>query len=120
MTDSNQQQRPKAPTHIAYHVRDRKGKKGFWTRIGAAWPTKDGKGFNIQLDGFVPLDGRITLRVASRKEGLIQLNRAGLRLRPSTKGINYDFNETIYDLHARDARRRTRRRLQPDGRPCGH
>ena len=24
----------KSPTHIAYQVRDRDGKKGFWTRIG--------------------------------------------------------------------------------------
>ena len=56
----------KAPTHIAYHVRDGKD-KGFFTRIGAAWQHKDGKGFNIQID-MVPLDGRITLRVPSEKE----------------------------------------------------
>jgi hypothetical protein len=54
----------KVPSHIAYQVRDRDGKKGFWTRIGSAWPHADGKGFNIQLE-VVPLDGRITLRVAS-------------------------------------------------------
>jgi hypothetical protein len=54
----------KAPSHIAYQVRDREGKKGFWTRIGSAWPHQDGKGFNVQLE-VVPLDGRITLRVAS-------------------------------------------------------
>jgi hypothetical protein len=58
----------KAPTHIAYHVRDRgEGKKGFWTRIGAAWAHSDGKGFNIQLD-VAPLDGSITLRVASEQK----------------------------------------------------
>jgi len=57
---------PKAPTHIAYHVRDREGGKGFWTRIGSAWPHADGKGFNIQIDT-VPLDGRITLRIADEK-----------------------------------------------------
>jgi hypothetical protein len=57
----------KSPTHIAYQVRDRDGKKGFWTRIGSAWPHADGKGFNIQLD-VVPLDGRITLRVATEKK----------------------------------------------------
>lgn len=55
---------PKQPTHIAYHVRDREGGKGFWTRIGSAWPHADGKGFNIQIET-VPLDGRITLRVVS-------------------------------------------------------
>ena len=64
MTDTKQS---KAPSHIAYHVRDREGGKGFWTRFGAAWQHRDGKGFNIQLDGF-PLDGLITLRVASEKK----------------------------------------------------
>lgn len=57
----------KSPTHVAYQVRDREGGKGFWTRIGSAWPHADGQGFNIQLD-VVPLDGRITLRVASEKK----------------------------------------------------
>ena len=58
----------KLPTHVAYQVRDRgEGKKGFWTRIGSAWAHGDGKGFNIQIET-VPLDGRITLRVASEKK----------------------------------------------------
>lgn len=56
----------KAPTHIAYHIRDGAEGKGFWTRIGSAWSHRDGKGFSIQIDT-VPLDGRITLRVASEK-----------------------------------------------------
>lgn len=50
------------PSHIAYQVRDGKD-DAIWTRIGAAWRHKDGKGFNLQLDA-VPLDGRITLREA--------------------------------------------------------
>ncbi len=58
----------KAPSHIAYHVREREGKKGFWTRLGSAWPHADGKGYNVQLDGLVPLDGRIVIRVASEKK----------------------------------------------------
>lgn len=57
----------KAPSHIAYQVRERNGAKGFWTRIGSAWAHGDGSGFNIQLD-CIPLDGRITLRVASDKK----------------------------------------------------
>jgi hypothetical protein len=57
----------KSPSHIAYHVRDREGKKGIWTRIGTAWPHRDGNGFNLQID-VVPLDGRITLRVPSDKK----------------------------------------------------
>lgn len=57
----------KAPSHIAYQVRDGKGKKGFWTRIGSAWAHNDGKGFNLQLE-CVPLDGRITLRIANEEK----------------------------------------------------
>lgn len=69
MTDTKQNDNAasKAPSHVAYQVRDREGKKGFWTRIGSAWAHADGQGFNIQLD-CVPLDGRITLRVASEKK----------------------------------------------------
>jgi len=52
----------KSPSHVVYQVRDREGGKGFFTRIGAAWPHRDGKGFNVQIES-VPLDGRLTLRV---------------------------------------------------------
>jgi hypothetical protein len=58
----------KTPSHIVYQVRDREGGKGFFTRIGAAWPHRDGKGFNVQIES-VPLDGRITLRIASETKG---------------------------------------------------
>jgi len=56
----------KAPTHIAYQVREG-NPKSYWTRIGAAWPHADGKGFNIQVEA-VPLDGKISLRVPSEAE----------------------------------------------------
>jgi hypothetical protein len=69
MTDTNTQdtRASKSPTHVAYQVRDSKGGNSFWTRIGSAWANADGKGFNIQLDS-VPLDGRVTLRIASEKK----------------------------------------------------
>lgn len=57
----------KGPSLIAYMVRDREGQKGIWTRIGAAWPHKDGKGFNVQIEA-VPLDGHIVFRVATDKK----------------------------------------------------
>jgi len=48
----------------AYTVREfdtTDGKKGrAWTRIGVAFPHKDGTGFNIEVHSF-PLDGRIVL-----------------------------------------------------------
>ena len=70
MNDTTNQSVPatsNAPSHVAYQVRDRKGAKSIFTRIGAAWPHKDGNGFNIQLDA-VPLDGKVTLRVATEKK----------------------------------------------------
>jgi hypothetical protein len=71
MTDAtaktNETAGSKTPSHVAYQVRDREGRKAFWTRIGSAWAHADGKGFNVQLE-VVPLDGRITLRVASEKK----------------------------------------------------
>ena len=54
----------KSPSHVAYQVRDREGQKSIWTRIGVAWAHADGKGFNVQLEA-VPLDGRVSLRVAN-------------------------------------------------------
>jgi len=57
----------KAPSHVAYQVRNNDGQKGIWTRIGGAWPHSDGQGFNIQLDA-LPIDGRITLRIPSEKD----------------------------------------------------
>ena len=54
-----------APTHIVYQVLDREGdKSAIWTRIGAAWPHNDGKGFNITLTA-LPVDGRLSVRIAS-------------------------------------------------------
>jgi hypothetical protein len=54
-----------APTHIVYQVLDREGdQSAIWTRIGAAWPHSDGKGFNITLTA-LPVDGRLSVRVAS-------------------------------------------------------
>ena len=58
------------PTYILYHGRntskDKDGKK-IWTRIGAVWPNKDGRGFNGVLD-VVPLDGRLILREPLERE----------------------------------------------------
>ena len=66
MSNTNQTN-PNAPTHTAYQVHEISKDKSSWTKIGSAWPNRDGQGFNIQLDA-VPLDGRITLRVVSDKK----------------------------------------------------
>lgn len=56
----------KHPSHIAYQVREASDADSYWTRIGVAWATKDGKGYTIQLNA-VPLDGKIVLRVNEPK-----------------------------------------------------
>lgn len=54
------------PEYIAYHVVDR-GEKSYWTRVGVAWKHRDGNGFNVELQ-IMPLDGRISLRVATERK----------------------------------------------------
>jgi hypothetical protein len=68
------------PTYIAYHIKDTTAgeqgeKRGIWTRVGAAWQNKDGKGFSVVLD-VVPLDGRLILREPLEREntGGMELN----------------------------------------------
>jgi hypothetical protein len=50
----------RSPTHRLYRVQG-DGEAAIWTPIGAAWPNKDGKGFNLSCDA-VPLTGRLVLR----------------------------------------------------------
>jgi len=51
----------KKPAFLAYAVKDRgRNQKAIWTKIGAAWPHVDGKGYSIELEA-VPLDGRLVL-----------------------------------------------------------
>ena len=52
------------PSHKAYAVEDRgdgDDSDAFWTRIGSAWPHKDGKGLNVVLSA-LPVNGRLVLR----------------------------------------------------------
>ena len=55
----------KKPTHKVFVVEEREGEgkdeDAFWTRVGSAWPHKDGKGYNIVLSA-LPLNGRLVLR----------------------------------------------------------
>jgi len=51
----------KQPTLIAYSVKEREGKKGIWTKIGACFPHENGSGMTVQLDA-LPLGDRIVLR----------------------------------------------------------
>ena len=58
---------PKLSDFHAWHVTNN-GEKGFWTKVGAAWPHKDGKGLSLQLD-VLPMNGRIVLRQPSVNTG---------------------------------------------------
>ncbi|MDO9223589.1 MAG: hypothetical protein Q7U20_07745 [Caulobacter sp.] len=53
------------PTHRLYRVIG-DGDASSWTPIGAAWPNKDGHGFNISCDA-VPLHGRIVMRAITER-----------------------------------------------------
>lgn len=56
----------KKPSHIAYVVTGEGEDKKYWKEIGAAWPNKDGKGYNIEFFA-LPL-GRVVLRANEAKE----------------------------------------------------
>lgn len=53
------------PTHKVFVVEDRAGdgdeSDAFWTRVGSAWPHKDGRGLNVVLSA-LPVNGRVVLR----------------------------------------------------------
>lgn len=57
---------PKAPTHRVYAVKGN-GENSRWTRIGAAWANRDGKGFSVLLDA-APLQGRVVLREITERD----------------------------------------------------
>lgn len=60
-TYKKNQKKNQLPDFYAWHVADREDP--FWTRIGAAWEHKDGKGFSIDLELMPVASGRIVLRV---------------------------------------------------------
>jgi hypothetical protein len=60
------------PSHKVFVVDDLppdapKDAKPFWTRIGSAWPNKDGEGYNIVLSA-LPTNGRLVLRTYDEKD----------------------------------------------------
>ena len=61
------------PSHIVYAVKrtsqtGEKGKGGFWTKIGAAWMHKDGKGLDIVLELIPAGEPRLVLREREEAE----------------------------------------------------
>ena len=60
------------PTHTAYVVNENRGRatnpeaKDFWREVGAIWPHKSGKGFDLVLFDQLSVSGRIVC--TERKE----------------------------------------------------
>lgn len=54
------------PSHRLYLVTG-EGENANWIPIGAAWPNRDAKGFNLACDA-VPLSGRIVMREIAERE----------------------------------------------------
>lgn len=57
------------PSHRIYRVSG-EGEAATWTPIGAAWPNKDGKGFNFQMEA-MPIGGRVVMRAITPKEAAL-------------------------------------------------
>jgi hypothetical protein len=53
------------PSHGVYVV-EGEGQEAHWTKVGAAWPHKDGDGFSLQLIA-VPVSGRLSIRKLKAK-----------------------------------------------------
>lgn len=66
-----------APTHAIWHIRDREGKKAFWTEIGVGFTNRDGS-ITLKLN-LVPLDG-----------GMIQVKPIGDFGSPRDRGFDRD------------------------------
>ena len=59
------------PSHIAYVVKEvtKDGKKqSYWRAVGAAWPHKNGGGFDVVIHEQISVSGRITCTVPKDDE----------------------------------------------------
>ena len=68
------------PTMKAFVVEDRaegSDRDAFWTRVGSAWPHKDGKGLNVQIASGVSVSGRLVLREYSEEDAAEDEKKGG-------------------------------------------
>ena len=60
-----------APYFNVFSVREFEAPAGHksksWTRVGVAFPHRDGAGFNLELEA-LPLDGRLVVLIAGAEE----------------------------------------------------
>ena len=57
----------KKPAFEAFTVREGSKGKSYFTRVGAAWPTKNGGGVTLYLDA-LPVDGKLILMPPKAKQ----------------------------------------------------
>jgi hypothetical protein len=57
------------PTHRIYSVTKDASGKSDWKDIGAAWPHKDGRGFNLRFTGGLTEGAEVIVRVARPRKG---------------------------------------------------
>ena len=55
------------PSHRIYSVSKDSNDKSRWTELGAAWPHKDGKGFQLKFNACPIGDCEVVLRIARPK-----------------------------------------------------
>ena len=81
------------PSHKVYAVEDREvdpsendgdDNKAFWTRVGSAWPHKDGKGLNIVLSA-LPVNARLVLREYTPEDEKVDAEKAKKQQRYTKK-----------------------------------
>jgi hypothetical protein len=65
--DTNPTSNAKRPTHRIYSVM-RKGEEAKWTEIGAAWPHKDGQGFNLKFNAMPTGNADVVIRTITAKK----------------------------------------------------
>ena len=69
------------PSHKVYVVEDRENpepgdeQSGFWTRIGSAWPHKDGRGLNVVLSA-LPVGNRMVLREFTEEDPAVTASQS--------------------------------------------
>ena len=56
----------KAQNLVAYQVSNGKDGQAYFNRIGAAFPHRDGNGFDVVLNS-IPVDGRVTVRTVQER-----------------------------------------------------
>ena len=57
------------PTHRIFSVTRPTDGDAKWTEIGAAWPHKDGQGFNLKFDAMPANGADVVLRTITAKKG---------------------------------------------------